>query len=69
MTCLATTANENIPDLQHAVMGVTLNGEHCMCPKNSGAKRVLDLGTGSGIWAIEYGELSIDHRCRSMLIP
>lgn len=50
-------------------MGVTLNGEHCMCPKNSGAKRVLDLGTGSGIWAIEYGELSIDHRCRSMLIP
>jgi methylase of polypeptide subunit release factors len=36
-------------------MGVTLGGHHCLCPKNEGAKRVLDLGTGSGIWAIEYG--------------
>lgn len=39
-------------------MGVTLGGHHCMCPKNNGARRVLDLGTGSGIWAIEYGGLS-----------
>lgn len=43
-------------DLQHAVMGVTLGGDHCLCPKNNGAKRVLDLGTGSGIWAIEYAD-------------
>jgi methylase of polypeptide subunit release factors len=37
-------------------MGVTLSGDHCLCPKNNGAKRVLDLGTGSGIWAIEYAD-------------
>jgi len=50
-------ANLDPIDLQHAVMGVTLGGDHCLCPKNNGAKRVLDLGTGSGIWAIEYGGL------------
>lgn len=53
-----TSINAETSDLQHAVMGVTLSGNHCLCPKNNGAKRVLDLGTGSGIWAIEYGELS-----------
>jgi methylase of polypeptide subunit release factors len=26
-----------------------------MCPKKDGAKRVLDLGTGTGVWAIDYG--------------
>ena len=30
--------------------------ENGLCPKiNEGAKRVLDAGTGTGIWAIEYG--------------
>ena len=37
-------------------MSVTLNGKQCLCPKKTGAKRVLDLGTGSGIWAIEYAD-------------
>jgi methylase of polypeptide subunit release factors len=37
-------------------MSVTLNGAQCLCPKKNGAMRVLDLGTGSGIWAIEYGK-------------
>jgi methylase of polypeptide subunit release factors len=39
-------------------MLLTLKGELALCPKAHGAKRVLDLGTGTGIWAIEYGTLS-----------
>ncbi len=42
-------------DLQHHVMALSLEGNHCLCPKNDGANRVLDLGTGTGIWAMEYG--------------
>ncbi|KAH7243895.1 S-adenosyl-L-methionine-dependent methyltransferase [Fusarium solani] len=43
-------------DLQHHVMTLTIGGRHCLCPKNDGAARVLDLGTGTGIWAIEYAD-------------
>ena len=44
------------PDLQHHVLTLTIEGNHCLCPKNNGAKRVLDLGTGTGIWAMEYAD-------------
>jgi ribosomal protein L11 methylase PrmA len=27
-----------------------------MCPKDEGARRVLDLGTGTGIWSIDFGK-------------
>lgn len=37
-------------------MTLTIDGNHCLCPKNNGANRVLDLGTGTGIWAMEYGQ-------------
>lgn len=47
---------QNTTDLQHYVMIKTLNGRHCLCPKNETATSVLDLGTGTGIWAIEYGK-------------
>ncbi|KAL0934655.1 TAM domain methyltransferase [Colletotrichum truncatum] len=43
-------------DLQHYVMTLTIGGNHCLCPKNMGAKRVLDLGTGTGIWSMEYAD-------------
>ena len=33
-----------------------MHGELGLSPKAmNGAKRVLDVGTGTGIWAIEYG--------------
>ncbi|GJC89292.1 putative methyltransferase tdiE [Colletotrichum liriopes] len=35
---------------------LTWDGKLCMCPKKDGANRVLDIGTGTGIWAMDYGE-------------
>ncbi|KAL8404367.1 hypothetical protein RB594_009279 [Gaeumannomyces avenae] len=43
-------------DLQHHVMTLTIQGKLCLCPKNEGAHSVLDLGTGTGIWAMEYAD-------------
>lgn len=43
-------------DLQHNLWLLTLHGELGLNPKIKGsAKRVLDAGTGTGLWAIEYG--------------
>ncbi|KAK7420704.1 hypothetical protein QQZ08_010285 [Neonectria magnoliae] len=41
-------------DLQHNMWLLTLRGQMALSPKEHGAKRVLDAGTGTGIWAIEY---------------
>lgn len=43
-------------DLQHNLWLLTLRGELCLSPKAEGANRVLDIGTGTGIWAIEYAD-------------
>jgi methylase of polypeptide subunit release factors len=45
-------------DLQHHLFALTLDGVLGLSPPNSkDAKvhRVLDVGTGTGIWAIDYG--------------
>ncbi|KAK1590730.1 TAM domain methyltransferase [Colletotrichum navitas] len=43
--------------LQHQIWDVTLNHKLCLCPKNYGrAKNVLDAGTGTGLWAIDYAD-------------
>ncbi|KAK1981036.1 S-adenosyl-L-methionine-dependent methyltransferase [Colletotrichum cereale] len=39
----------------HLAWKSLLNEKLAQCPKESGAKRVLDIGTGNGCWAIEYG--------------
>jgi methylase of polypeptide subunit release factors len=40
--------------MQHQLFGLTLDGNLHLAPvKNPGL--VLDMGTGTGIWAIEYG--------------
>ncbi|KAF9876781.1 methyltransferase domain-containing protein [Colletotrichum karsti] len=47
-------------DLQHNQFLLSLNGKLGLAPpneENSEVKRVLDVGTGTGIWAIEFGEL------------
>ncbi|KAF9871894.1 TAM domain methyltransferase [Colletotrichum karsti] len=44
-------------DLQHHMWMLTLRGKLCLCPKgDEPAKRVLDCGTGTGIWAMEYAD-------------
>ncbi|KAF9874720.1 methyltransferase domain-containing protein [Colletotrichum karsti] len=43
-------------DIVNHVWMVTLDGKFCLCPKDNGARRVLDLGTGTGIWSIDYAE-------------
>ncbi|KAK1490572.1 methyltransferase domain-containing protein [Colletotrichum abscissum] len=35
---------------------ITWDGKLCNCPKVKGAKRVLDVGTGTGIWALDYAD-------------
>lgn len=47
-------------DLQHHLMTLTLQGKSCLCPKSEGARSVLELGTGTGIWAMEYADAHPD---------
>ncbi|KAF6816804.1 methyltransferase domain-containing protein [Colletotrichum sojae] len=43
-------------DIAHQLWLLTYDDELCNCPKKEGAKRVLDIGTGNGIWAMDYAE-------------
>ncbi|KAM6524482.1 hypothetical protein FALCPG4_010094 [Fusarium falciforme] len=45
-------------DLQHELYVRTLHGELALCPKARDAKRVLDIGTGTGSWAIDYADVN-----------
>ena len=42
-------------DIKHHLYTLT-TGNLASCPKERGAKRVLDVGTGTGQWAIDYGK-------------
>lgn len=42
-------------DFQHHIWKLTLGGALATAPAHKTAKRVLDMGTGTGIWACEYG--------------
>ncbi|EXJ92136.1 hypothetical protein A1O3_00686 [Capronia epimyces CBS 606.96] len=44
-------------DLQHHLLKMTFGLSGCGIDKRDGMRRVLDIGTGTGIWAIEYGDL------------
>ncbi|KAH0429189.1 methyltransferase domain-containing protein [Colletotrichum camelliae] len=43
-------------ELQHRIWNLTLDGELALCPAHKTAKHVLDMGTGTGIWAIDYAD-------------
>ncbi|KAL0931874.1 tam domain methyltransferase [Colletotrichum truncatum] len=47
-------------DIVNHLWMVLLDGAFCKCPKNDGAKRVLDLGTGTGIWSLDYADAHPD---------
>ncbi|MCJ1404190.1 hypothetical protein MMC11_007415 [Xylographa trunciseda] len=43
-------------DLQHHVWRMTLNGALYLAPISDSITNVLDIGTGTGIWAIEFAQ-------------
>lgn len=45
-------------DLQHHMFLLTFDNKLCLCPipQDKQLHRVLDVGTGTGIWAIDFGE-------------
>lgn len=46
-------------DVQSHHFLLTFEGRLCFSPGASTAKRVLDVGTGTGIWAIDFGLLPL----------
>ena len=42
-------------DLQHHVITLLLNGELHLAPLEN-PRRILDIGTGTGLWAIEMAD-------------
>jgi 16S rRNA G527 N7-methylase RsmG len=45
----------NKVDMQHKMWSITLDDKLHLAPIGPNPQNVLDIGTGSGIWAIEFG--------------
>ena len=43
--------------MYHHIMTLRCNGELHLAPIGPNTQRILDIGTGTGIWAIDMGEL------------
>jgi len=43
--------------MQHAMMTSLMNDSLFWAPINPNPLRVLDIGTGTGIWAIDFAEI------------
>ncbi|EXJ77926.1 hypothetical protein A1O3_09085 [Capronia epimyces CBS 606.96] len=48
-------ANNNL-DLFHHIFNLTLKGQLTLAPIGDTPQRVLDLGTGTGIWAMDFAD-------------
>ncbi|KAG9784220.1 hypothetical protein KCU88_g2848, partial [Aureobasidium melanogenum] len=48
-------ANSNL-DLFHHIFNLTLKGQLTLAPIGESPQRVLDLGTGTGIWAMDFAD-------------
>ncbi|KAI0431884.1 S-adenosyl-L-methionine-dependent methyltransferase [Xylaria sp. FL1042] len=48
------SAEQERLDLQHQLFCITIGGKLNLCPFPKTPKRVLDIATGTGIWAIEF---------------
>lgn len=46
-----------MPDLQHNLFLLSQGNQLFLCPagKDRSLNRVLDAGTGTGIWAVDFG--------------
>jgi ubiquinone/menaquinone biosynthesis C-methylase UbiE len=53
-------------DLQHHTFKIICDGRLHLAPISK-PQRVLDLATGTGIWAIEFGNHSLYHAQKNML--
>ncbi|KAI6352179.1 hypothetical protein MCOR25_009512 [Pyricularia grisea] len=49
-------ASQERLDLAHNLFVITFDNRLCMCPKNERARYVLDVGTGTGIWACDFAD-------------
>ncbi|KAF6820468.1 tam domain methyltransferase [Colletotrichum sojae] len=47
-------------DIVNHLWMLVLDNAFCRGPKNDGAKRVLDIGTGTGAWALDYADAHPD---------
>lgn len=47
-------------DIHNHLMTLLLDGNLHMAPIGKNPQRILDIGTGTGIWAIEMGESSLE---------
>jgi methylase of polypeptide subunit release factors len=47
-------------DLQHHLLLILLDNELHLAPIDKNVQNVLDVGTGTGIWAIEFGKSPLD---------
>lgn len=55
-------------DLNHHVFTMLYNGNLCRAPIDKSA-RVLDVGTGTGIWVLDFGEYVLSFFTISSPIP